>query len=177
MRTTAILLASAFVLGACATATPYQASGTGAGNYGYSEQAIERDRYRITFSGNSLTDRETVETYLLYRAAELTQQRGYQHFTVVQRATDEDTRTFGSYVGDPFYSSFYVNYRYYHPRWGWYGWRDPFWDDVRYRETTRYEASAEIVMGRRGSGNGADDFTASEVLRNLGPNIVRPTES
>lgn len=174
MRITALLLASVFVLAACATPTPYQASGTGTGSYGYSEQAIERDRYRITFSGNSITDRETVETYLLYRAAELTRERGYDHFTVVQRATDEETRRYTSFRGDPYYSRFYVNYRYYHPRWGWYGWHDPFWDDHRYRETTRYEASAEIVMGRRGRGDEADEFNASEVLRNLGPDIVRP---
>jgi len=33
---------------------------------------------------------------------------------------------------------------------------------------------AEIVMGRSPSGNEANDFNASEVLRNLGPDIVRP---
>jgi hypothetical protein len=39
---------------------------------GYSEQQIENNRFRVQFAGNSLTDRKTVETYLLYRAAELT---------------------------------------------------------------------------------------------------------
>ena len=33
------------------------------------------DRWKVSFSGNSLTDRNTVETYLLYRAAELTDQQ------------------------------------------------------------------------------------------------------
>jgi len=172
MRITATLLIAGALLAACATPTPYQQAGQAGGSvYGYTEQAIERDRYRITFAGNSLTQRETVETYLLYRAAELTRERGYNHFTVVQRATDEDTRTWG---GDPFYSRFYVDYRYYHPRYGWYGWHDPFWDDRRYHETTRYEATAEIVMGRRPSGDDANDFNAGEVLQNLGPDIVRP---
>ncbi|WP_109261709.1 CC0125/CC1285 family lipoprotein [Hyphobacterium indicum] len=172
MRITTLMLVAGVLLTACATPTPYQAANQPGGSvYGYSEQAIERDRYRITFAGNSLTDRETVETYLLYRAAELTRERGYEHFTVVQRATDEDTRTWG---GDPFYSRFYVDYRYYHPRYGWYGWHDPFWNDTRYRETTRYEAVAEIVMGRRPSGDDANDFNAAEVIRNLGPGIVRP---
>ena len=44
--------------------------------YGFSEQRIEDDRYRITFRGNSSTSRETVENSLLYRAAELTVQTG-----------------------------------------------------------------------------------------------------
>jgi hypothetical protein len=172
MRITATLLLASALLVACATPTPYQQAGQPGGSvYGYSEQAIERDRYRITFSGNSITDRETVETYLLYRAAELTRERGYNHFTVVQRATDEQTRTWG---GDPYYSRFYVDYRYFHPRYGWYGWHDPFWNDTRYHETTRYEATAEIVMGRRPSGDDSNDFNAGEVLQNLGPDIVRP---
>ncbi|WP_421788620.1 CC0125/CC1285 family lipoprotein [Hyphobacterium sp.] len=174
MRLTAVLLMAGLLLAACATPTPYQASGSDGGVYGYSEQRIERDRYRITFSGNSLTDRETVETYLLYRAAELTRESGYDSFTVIDRYTDEETRYWG---GDPYYSSFFVDYRYYHPRWGWYGWHDPFWNDTRYREVTRYEASAEIVMGRRLAGDGANDFNAGEVLRNLGPDIVRPESS
>jgi hypothetical protein len=172
MRNTATLILASVLLAACATPTPYQQAGQAGGSvYGYSEQAIERDRYRITFSGNSITDRETVETYLLYRAAELTRERGYEHFTVVRRATDEETRRYDT---DPFYSRFYVDYRYFHPRHGWYGWHDPFWNDRHYRESTRYEAVAEIVMGRSPSGNEANDFNASEVLRNLGPNIVRP---
>ncbi len=171
MRMSMMLLAAGILLTACATPTPYQQAGQDGSAYGYSEQANERDRFRITFAGNSLTDRETVETYLLYRAAELTREQGYNHFTVVQRATDEDTRRYDT---RPFFSSFYVDYRYYHPRYGWYGWHDPFWDDHHYRETTRYEASAEIVMGRRPSGDEANDFNAAEVIENLGPDIVRP---
>ena len=71
MRITALLLTAGVLLAACATPTPYQASGSDGGIYGYSEQRIEGDRYRITFSGNSLTDRETVETYLLYRVGKV----------------------------------------------------------------------------------------------------------
>ncbi|MEE2526530.1 hypothetical protein V0U79_09140 [Hyphobacterium sp. HN65] len=171
MRIAALLLSAGLLLAACATPTPYQPSGADGTRYGFSEQQIERDRFRISFAGNSLTDRQTVETYLLYRAAELTRSQGYDHFTVVQRATDENTTVFNT---DPFYSRFYVDYRYYHPRWGWHGWRDPFWDDTRYREITRYEATAEIVMGRNPSGDEANDFNAGEVLHNLGPDIVRP---
>ncbi len=39
---------------------------------GYTSAQLAPDRWQVTFSGNSLTSRETVEDYLLYRAAELT---------------------------------------------------------------------------------------------------------
>ena len=52
-------LAIAAVLAACATETPYSPADDR--GYGFTEQKIESDRYRITFAGNSLTDRQTVE--------------------------------------------------------------------------------------------------------------------
>jgi hypothetical protein len=72
------------VLAGCATATPYQPLTKG---YGYAEQKLETDRYRITFSGNSSTDHQTVQNYLLYRAAELTLERGRDYFVVVGSST------------------------------------------------------------------------------------------
>ena len=79
-------LALTALLGACTTATPYQPNISGQKvQGGYSEQQVEPDRFRVTFSGNSLTSRETVEGYLLYRAAELTVQQGYDWFEIVER--------------------------------------------------------------------------------------------
>ena len=164
------LLFLAAGLSACATPTPYQPA-IGAA-YGFQETAIESDRYLVSFSGNSLTQRETVETYLLFRAAELTLERGFDHFTIVRRDTDASRRFVGT--GDPYRSRYGFGYRYYHPIYGWYGWRDPFWDDVSVREVTRYEAQAEIVFGRGAAPNDPDAFDAADVRRNLGPNIVRP---
>jgi hypothetical protein len=99
-------IAALAALGACATATPYQAAHDGA--RGYTNQQIENDRWQVSFAGNSLTDRQTVETYLLYRAAELTDQNGFDHFRVVQRETEANRNVvptgFGAY--DPFYSGY-----------------------------------------------------------------------
>lgn len=174
MRLVAIMLGALTVLTACATPTPYQpAVGS---RWGYEEMQIERNRFRVSFGGNSLTDRETVENYLLYRAAELTVQQGYDHFILVNRATDEDSRVVGM-RRDPFFrgSRLGMRYAYYHPRWGWRSMYDPFWDDVNYREINRYEASAEIVFGRGPKpANDPGAFNAREVIRNLGENIVRP---
>jgi hypothetical protein len=180
-------LAITALLGACTTATPYQPNIPGQSvSGGYSEQRLEADRFRVTFAGNSLTSRETVEGYLLYRAAELTVQEGYDWFNIVDRNTDTDQRT---YIDrDPFYSPWYgPTYGYWRPYWryygGPYGWRswDPYWGDpfwassIDVRTVTKFEASAEVVM-RRGA-KPTDDpraFDARAVMSNLGPRVLRP---
>ncbi|MCC5982410.1 MAG: hypothetical protein JJU26_11905 [Oceanicaulis sp.] len=164
--------ASAVLIAACAESTPYQRAAT-PGGFGYSEQRIEQNRFMVSFSGNSLTDRQGVETFLLYRAAELTREQGYDYFRLVRRDTDAERRITGT---TGFRSRFDVGYRYYHPRYGWYGWRDPFWDDVNLREVTRYQAMAEIQLGRGETPDSPDAFDAADVIRNLGP-LVRPPAS
>ncbi|MEO1305234.1 MAG: hypothetical protein AAFV37_09675 [Pseudomonadota bacterium] len=186
-------LAALAILGACATATPYQAAL--GGQKGYANQQVESDRWQISFAGNSLTDRKTVETYLLYRAAELTDQEGFEHFRVIQRETDEDRRILASgYAFDPFYANFHYGYRFYgrhgrlygfprswHRRAGFrgyyspFGYSDPFWgNSFDVREVVRYEATAEIVMGKGETPDDPSFFNADEVLMNLGGSIVRP---
>lgn len=181
-------LAALALLGACATATPYQAASDS--HRGYANHKIESNRWQVSFAGNSLTDRETVETYLLYRAAELTRQEGYDHFRVVRRETDEDSRLVATgFSSSPFYSGFYCDYRFYTPaglrhpafyRSRLAGFHDPFgygFGASDYREIVRYEATAEIMMGRGpkpGDQDEADYFNAADVLANLGQHIVRP---
>lgn len=175
MRPLLISLCAAALAACSAMPTPYQP--VGETRWGYDQTQIESNRFRVSFGGNSLTDRETVETYLLYRAAELTVEQGYDYFEVVQRATDSDTRYLNSdpYARfGPYYSGFSVRYSYYHPRWGWRGWHDPFWDDVHTREITRYEASAEIIMGRGAKPDIASAFDARDVMSNLGNDIILP---
>lgn len=119
------LSVSAAVLAACATATPYQPASKPGAFDGFSQTMIENDRARVSFGGNSLTDRETVENYLLYRAAEIAVERGFEYFTLQQRDTEEKTRVsvspgfnsrgfgaFGPY--DP-----YFNYSFFRPNYGW----------------------------------------------------------
>ena len=193
-------LAALAVLGACATATPYQQATES--QRGYDQQQIEDNRWTVTFSGNSLTDRETVETYLLYRAAELTQQQGFDHFRVADTETDEKRRVIASPSAfyDPFYSSFYCDYRFYGRRGRLYPTRfgptyyrsrspfysspfhrsqfsyyDPFWGGgYDYREITRYDATAEIIMGSGTKPDDASYFDASQVLSHLAGRITRP---
>jgi hypothetical protein len=180
-------LALAGLVGACATATPYQPNLPGQQvSGGFSDVQIEPNRYRVTFTGNTLTSRETVEAYLLYRAAELTVQSGADWFSVVDRQTDRDRRTYVE--PDPFYRPWYgPAYGYWRPYWRYYGggfgwrtwdpfWGDPFWADrMDVRTVEKFEATAEIVTHR--GAKPADDpraFDARAVIDNIGPRVVRP---
>ena len=181
-------LASLLVLGACATATPYQPALNS--NGGYANQQIESNRWAISFSGNSLTDRQTVESYLLYRAAELTTQNGYDHFEIVTRETDAQSR----FVSTGFSSPFFYNFYGYGPHAGFgrtafrhssfsrfgyggfgYGFYDPFYaGPATFNERVNYEATAEIIMHKGEKPNDAAYFNAEDVLINLSGQIVLP---
>lgn len=88
------------LLSACATATPYQPADKG---YGYSEQKLESNRYRVSFVGSSKTSRETVQNYLIYRAAELTLANDYDYFVLAgQDAAAEPGTRSGSRTGVSF---------------------------------------------------------------------------
>lgn len=177
----ALALAGGAALASCATPTPYQpATARGAYGNGYSDEQLEANRFRVSFAGNSLTSRETVERYLLYRAAQLTVEQGYDHFVLVNRDTEKHTRT---YVDQPFRTG---PWGYWGPYWRYYGrgfgwrtwdpfWGDPFWDrDIDVRTVDRYEAIAEIVLGKGPKPDDVHAFDARSVLQSLGPSVVPP---
>lgn len=85
-----ILFAAAalLLLGACATAIGTSYAPADAKRYGYSEQRVEGDRFRITFRGDGATPPEVVEDYALLRAAELAVESGYNWFRIVGRSLD-----------------------------------------------------------------------------------------
>ena len=167
IRFAALIVAASLGLSACGTATPYQAAVDGKG---YADQAIEEDRFRVTFTGNTLTPRETTENYLLYRAAEVTLQRGFDHFIVVDRDTERTTRfisTTDGFVGRAGFHTFRGGH--------------PFGVGGFTTTTTRprssYAAYANIVM--RDGEKPADDvnaYDARDVLAQLSPTIARPND-
>lgn len=183
----AMVLAGGIAVASCATPTPYQPA-VGAGQYraGYSDQQIDSTHFQISFAGNSLTSRETVERYLLYRAAELTLQRGFDHFILVSRDTETRSQTYidrgwgPNAWGGRWGGYWRPSWRWYRPRFGWRSWDpffgDPFYDDdFDMRTINRYEAMAEIAVG-----NGPKPttnvraFDAREVMERLGPTIQMP---
>ncbi len=99
----AVLLVS--FLGGCMAPTPY-ASRIQGQQTGYTDLSLTQTRYRITFTGNSATPRETVEGYLLLRAAEVARAAGYNDFVFDTRNTKANT-TYQATPGfeDPFYGN------------------------------------------------------------------------
>ncbi len=184
--TLALIAAAALGLSACVTATPYQAVVPGKSSLGgFTELKVEPNRYRVTFKGNSLTSRETVEGYLLFRAAELTVQNGYDWFALAQRDTDKTTTT--SVDPEPFGRSWYGGFGGWRPYWRFYGsgygWGglDPFWggrlwsDRVDVRTIEKFEASAEVVMARGAKPEGdVSAFDARAVIENLKSKVQYP---
>jgi hypothetical protein len=73
-----IMAAAAVILAACAT--PYVEEGlTG----GFEVKDLGQDVYRVRFSGNGYTNRETVQTYWLYRSAELALEKDFTGFEIL----------------------------------------------------------------------------------------------
>ena len=183
LRKTSVLvaLAGALALGACATATPYQPAGLNGQRGGYAEQRLEANRYAVSFSGNSVTSRDQVEMSLLLRSAELTVENGYDWFATVNRATERDTRFYST--PDPFYDRFYGPRfgPYWSPSWRfyrrgyWSPWGPTWGNDFDVRQVDRYEANAEIILGRGPKPAGDPNaFDAREVINNLGSRVTRP---
>lgn len=177
-------------LAACATTpTPYQPyvpHGAKGIHGGYSEQRLAPDRYLVRFHGNSMTSRDRVEGYLLYRAAELTVQNGDDWFLVIDRNTEHNVRTIVE--PDPFYHPWYgPAYGYWRPDWSfyspgfgwrsWYGWGNaPFWtNQYDVRQIEAFETTAEIQM-RKGPvpTDQPRAIDARRVIADLGPTIERP---
>ncbi|MEG3177491.1 hypothetical protein U1872_14710 [Sphingomonas sp. RB3P16] len=174
---------------ACATESTYRpAVGRGFERSGYSDRQIEANRFMVSFSGNSYTSRDTVEKYLLFRAAELTLQNGGDYFVFADRDVDRRSRTYstpslggGFGFGGGFGGGYWgPSWRYRGRGFGWRSWDpyfgDPFFDrGIDIDTIDKYEANAEIVIGK---GPKPKDniraFDAHEVVANLGPSIVTP---
>jgi len=184
---TGALLATTLLAAGCAMQTAYRpATGSGFDRSGYSDRQIEANRFMVSFAGNGYTPRETVERYLLYRAAELTVQQGFDHFILADRETDRRTRTFatptfGGYGG--LYGGWGPSWNYYGRGFGWRSWSPwaggPFWDrEIDVQTIDKFEAHAEIVMGHGPKpATNLRAFDAHDVIKNLGPGIVMPEPS
>lgn len=176
------MFAVALGLSACATATPYQPLASGnAVSGGYSEQKLDDVHFQVSFRGNDATSRARVETYLLYRAAELTIAHGYDWFEMVDKHTHNNGSTYiegwGPDVGWGWGGGWGG---YWAPAWSFYGgpgvWGGgPWMDDYDVIQDNAYVASAVIAVGKDPKPESdRRAFDARQVLQNLGPKIVRP---
>lgn len=183
---TAIAAASLIMTGCAYSSTPYQPiSSANRVSGGYSDIRISEDRFRVSFAGNTLTSREKVESYLLFRAAELTLEQGRDWFAIEDRVVEHDVEV--QVRRDPFYNPWYGSYYgHWRPSWRYYGpvgWRSwypyhghTFWTDhVDIREVERFEAIAEIRLGDGATPNSTmRAFNAREVIDRIGPRVEFP---
>jgi len=158
---------AALVLSGCVTATPYQPASKHTSAEGYTEQRLQDDRWRVTFSGNEVTSRQTVESYMLFRSAELTLANGYDWFETLDRSTEAQPTYYwgpdGYYYGAGWYGG---DGGYWSPRWT-YG------ND--WNAGTSYQVQASIIMHH---GPKPPDhphaFDAREIVAHVGPHVLRP---
>ncbi|HWA70317.1 MAG TPA: hypothetical protein VG821_10860 [Rhizomicrobium sp.] len=165
--------AASLVLAGCMQPTPYAPRMEGQ-RTGYTDRALTANRYRVTFTGNSATPRETVESYLLLRAAEVTRAAGYDNFMFDTRNTRaHHTVTAipegpGPYWGAGWGRRGGFGYWGGFGGWGGYGFGyDPTVDVV---VRTNYQAYAEIVMLTPDqAAREPRALSASDVIAHIGP--------
>lgn len=94
--TPVLMIISILTLAACSSQPDYRAAkGNG---YGYAEQQISSNYYRVTFKARG-DDSGEAKGYALRRAAELTAEQGYDWFVVVDKETVTEREQNNNRVG------------------------------------------------------------------------------
>ncbi len=176
MNKTALLtFASLLALTACGHPTPYSEAVEGGVN-GYSSQQIETNRHRISFAGNIMTHKATVENYLLFRAAEVTLENGADYFVLVENETERvTTRIGGAY---PYGHYGFGHYGFGHYYGGHHGYGYGFgYGYSQIEGPDKFEAEATILVFSGEKPKDKDNaHDARDVIKRLGPTIVRPQD-
>jgi hypothetical protein len=138
---------------------------------GFTDRALTKNRYRITFTGNSATPRETVESYLLLRAAEVTRAAGANQFVFDTRNTRAITsiQTVPTFEPvDPFWGR-RGGYGY----WGGYDYGFGYDPSVDVVVRTNFDAYAEIVLlTPEQAAKEPRALVASDVIAHLAPDAA-----
>ncbi len=155
------------LLAGCSVATvpptPYKPAPADGGS-GYSEIWRGERIAEVRFAGNWRTDRRTVEDALLYRAAELAEQRRAPRFAVRDRLIE---RKVTETLETPPFPSWWYRDRY---RWPGYGYPYP----PRIRTWTTYTGTLEMELVGVGEAPPEDAAVhdTAEVLARLAPKVL-----
>lgn len=165
----ALLLVTTLLLAACSAPQPSLYAPI-AGRDGYAEESLGKGLYRVIFQGNSVTARERVQEYCLYRAAELTLELGSERFAVHDKQTEQFTQVTREYYdgwGYPYYGRY--PYRHYRPY--------PGPASRSERTTFRAMLTIEPFSGSVAPGGSAFQvYEARAVVEQFAPRVVRPAE-
>ncbi|GAB3671783.1 CC0125/CC1285 family lipoprotein [Salinisphaera aquimarina] len=153
------LLLGCTLLAACASGPAYRPA-VRADDFGYRDTMLTSDRFRVSFSGDYAMARESVETFALFRAADVALAHGATHFRINSRETSPVT----SNGGGPSTS---IGYGYGYPFFG---------TGIGYSSggysRTRYETVLEIQIGPDIPDSGPEIYDANELKRNLSPSVA-----
>ena len=165
------LTLAAGLLAGCMAPSPYAPRLEGQ-RTGYTDRALTQTRYRVTFTGNTVTPRETVESFLLLRAAEVTRAAGYTNFVFDTRNTRTNTsvQTIPYGPPDPFLGGYGRR-----GFGGWGGWGFAYEPAVDVVVRTNFEAYAEIVLlTPEQAAKEPRSLNANEVITRIGPDAAPP---
>lgn len=161
------------LLAGCMTPTPYGPRIEGQAT-GYTDRALAQNRYRVTFTGNTVTPRETVETFLLLRAAEVARAAGATNFMFDTRNTRANTSVQAvPYGPDPYYP--YTPFGGRRPFGYWGGFGFAYEPNVDVVVRTNFEAYAEIVLLTPDqAAREPRALNAADVIARVGPDAAPP---
>ena len=92
-----VILAALLVLGACGPIPPTPYRQAQDGGFGYAQSALDDGSLLVTFDANAETPTETIETYALYRAAELARDEGAERFLLLKKTLVRDEQVWRDY--------------------------------------------------------------------------------
>ena len=165
---TAVAFALLVSLGGCASQPAPYAPKTGDASTGYTDTQLTADRYRVTFTGNSSTDRQRVEDYLLMRSAQVTLNAGRNWFMFDTRTTEAKTTYMSTFSG-------WREARGHGLYWHSWTWAPPY--DAVSRPITRFQAYAEIVLLTDVQAKSEPRaLNAHDLIAHLQPVIGKPQE-
>lgn len=163
------------ILPSCQSTTVYKEAQNN--QFGYSDAKLDERIYRVNFKGNSITSRETVERYLMYRVAQLTLEEGFSHFKILSRDNKTITNLDSDYrslvFAGPYITGYYGfnNYRYPYYSYG-YPWSYGF--NTRFDTRRRYESIAYVKMFNKSSSKDKEIQQADLVIKFLQDKIKFP---
>jgi hypothetical protein len=162
-----VLLITILLIG-CASPTPYHPSTQGSGYY---DHQLADDRYQLSYTANTLTRRDTIKQYLLYRAAEITLEANKENFVVL----DQNGQRFSL----PDYATGAESYRHHYFEHHHLWFADQGIDEeisaTTLKPLARYTAEITIVLYSGGQPpEEGKVYNAREVIDVLGNTMLRP---
>jgi hypothetical protein len=155
---------SALTLAACASSpTPREAQG--AWSEGYSERALSADRYLISYRMDG-ADYQRAYDLALWRAAQLTLEKGYPAFEVVNRESDTDA---GARPSTTYATERTVTYHRSCDLLSCKTYATPTWNRVALRTEGRRPSQVvvlEVTLTSEAAGDSPDRYDAASVIGN-----------